>query len=247
METKKLDSSGLNLNWIKMLTRTREYYIYINLVRESLIRFGKRLGKSTNIYQHIPTHTHTFRINYVYFFSSWRFRCNNNDVYLENGYTTSSLKTVYGNEGNWMVFSYSSSRFRFVFFLELLYSVSERELSDDDAFFFVYRYTWKGAAREEQKKGNKLDQNDYRGFFFLFFLNSALLILMRERLWCKNPEGLYREETITNYGRTTSGRVVCRPGRISKENKNRCWKLTLIFSFADFPNHAKRDLRFKRA
>lgn len=46
--SEKLDSSGLNLNWIKMLTRTREYTWC-----ESLIRFGKRLGKSTNIYQHI--------------------------------------------------------------------------------------------------------------------------------------------------------------------------------------------------
>lgn len=49
---------------------------------------------------------------FLYFFSSWRFRRNNNDVYLESRYTF-PLKTVYGNEGNWMVFSYSSKVFFF--------------------------------------------------------------------------------------------------------------------------------------
>lgn len=47
--SEKLDSSGLNLNWIKMLTRTREYIPGARV----FIRFRKRLGKSTNIYQHI--------------------------------------------------------------------------------------------------------------------------------------------------------------------------------------------------
>lgn len=56
-EAKNLIPGVLNVNRMKMLTRKQECYTYVCVVCigtwcESLIRFEKRLGKSTNIYQH---------------------------------------------------------------------------------------------------------------------------------------------------------------------------------------------------
>lgn len=190
--SEKLDSSGLNLNWIKMLTRTQEYIPGARVLLDlGNVSVNRRIF--INIYNIICTQTHiavrvgTCRINYVffYFFSSWRFRRNNNDVYLESRYTF-ALKTVYGNEGNWMVFSYSSTVFLFSFFsyaridmylfiniyIHTKYNVSEKSA-------FGWRLFMKGSHRCRHGKNKRKRKTSRISDCRRFFLYSTLLILMR--------------------------------------------------------------------
>jgi len=70
--SEKLDSSGLNLNWIKMLTRTREYIPGARVLLDlGNVSVNRRIF--INIYNIICTQTYiaarvgTCRINYVFF------------------------------------------------------------------------------------------------------------------------------------------------------------------------------------
>jgi len=69
--SEKLDSSGLNLNWIKMLTRTQEYIPGARVLLDlGNVSVNRRIF--INIYNIICTQTHiaarvgTCRINYVF-------------------------------------------------------------------------------------------------------------------------------------------------------------------------------------
>lgn len=101
--------------------------------------------------------------------------------------------------------------------------------------------------REQKEEENKLDQ-----WLSEIFLCSILLILMRTVTAWKIPKG-YDVPQRRNNNKWRSGRelVWCGgeggwSGQISKENQKRKKGNALIFSF-DLPEHAKRDLQFKRA